>query len=203
MKLNRLEFIAMNNPVRAYIQEKYEIRILRSMTQAVNSGTVLEIGCGNGTGSRLIKKYFSPQRIIAIDLDERMIDIARNRNRDSSVTYRVMDALKLDFDNEQFDAAFDFGIIHHIADWKRCIRELKRVLKPGGELVLEDLSVETFTKGIGHLWRILSDHPYGDMYSVRQFTEYLAAEGFKIESFRESNPLGLVRFFSLAAKRLL
>jgi len=55
MKLNRLEFIAMNNLLRAYIQEKYELQILRTMTSIKNIQTALEIGCGNGNGTKLIK----------------------------------------------------------------------------------------------------------------------------------------------------
>jgi ubiquinone/menaquinone biosynthesis C-methylase UbiE len=55
-----------------------------------------------------------------------------------------MDASKLDFPDNHFDAVFDFGIIHHIPNWKDCIQELKRVLKPNGEVILEELSIDTF-----------------------------------------------------------
>jgi ubiquinone/menaquinone biosynthesis C-methylase UbiE len=55
-----------------------------------------------------------------------------------------MDASKLDFPDGHFDAVFDFGIIHHIPNWKDCIQELKRVLKPNGEVILEELSIDTF-----------------------------------------------------------
>jgi len=72
MKLNTLEFLAMNNPIRAFIQEKYELKILRAMTSVKNAQIALEIGCGNGNGSKLIKKYFSLKNIIGIDLDEKM-----------------------------------------------------------------------------------------------------------------------------------
>lgn len=67
MKLNKLEFIFMNNPVRAIIQERYELGILRRMSSRRDIDTALEIGCGNGTGTRLIKKYFSPKNIVAIE----------------------------------------------------------------------------------------------------------------------------------------
>jgi ubiquinone/menaquinone biosynthesis C-methylase UbiE len=199
MKLNKLEFLAMNNPIRAFIQDKYELKILRAMTSAQNAQMVLEVGCGNGNGSRLIQKYFSPKNIIGIDLDERMIKIASKRNPDPSISYRVMDASKLDFPDGYFDAVFDFGIIHHIPNWKDALREIKRVLKPNGELIIEDLSIASFTKGIGELWRILSDHPYPSMYTPEQFTGFLAEIGFTIENYKESNPLTLVKFFSLNA----
>jgi ubiquinone/menaquinone biosynthesis C-methylase UbiE len=199
MKLNKLEFLAMNNPLRAYIQENYELRIFRNMTSVENIQRALEIGCGNGHGTKLIQKYFCPQKIIGIDLDERMINTAVKRNRNAAISYQVMDASELDFPDDYFDAIFDFGIIHHIPNWKDALKEMHRVLKPGGEVILEDLSIDSFSKDIGRLWRILSDHPYESMYTPGQFTEFLDEIGFAIRNYKESNPLGLIRFFSLNA----
>jgi ubiquinone/menaquinone biosynthesis C-methylase UbiE len=189
----------MNSPIRAFVQDKYELKILRAMTSLKNAQTVLEIGCGNGNGSKLIKKYFSPKNIVGIDLDEKMVKIALKRNLDTGISYRVMDATKLDFKDGYFDAVFDFGIIHHIPNWKDSLKEIKRVLKPEGELILEDLSIASFTKGIGRLWRVLSDHPYRSMYTPEQFTEFLNEIGFTIKHYKESNPLKFVKFFSLNA----
>jgi ubiquinone/menaquinone biosynthesis C-methylase UbiE len=203
MKLNRVEFILINNPVRARIQEYYELKILLNMYRNVSVlksfDTVLEIGCGNGNGTKLIKKYFSPKKIYAIDLDERMISIAKRRNIDPTITFEVMDASKLRFSDNYFDAVFDFGVIHHIPDWRDSIDEIWRVLKKDGLIVLEELSIDSFDKGIGKVWRKLLDHPYESMFSVEEFIEYLKAAGFKILGFRESNPIKLIKFFSLIA----
>lgn len=201
MKLNRLEFLAMNNPVRAIVQERYELKILRSMTTLKNPVSVLEIGCGNGTGSKLIRKYFNPGRITCIDLDPRMIRIAERRNRDADTSFILMDASKLGFDDSSFDVVFDFGIIHHIPDWQSCIKEMYRVLKPGGELILEDMGIEGFTGGTGEIWRIISAHPYKTMYTADRFRNCLIETGFEILNFRRSNPFGMVKFFSLSAKK--
>ena len=199
MILNKIEFMLMNNPLRALIQDKYEFRILRKMSSPKNMEIVLEIGCGNGNGTKLIKKYFAPKKIIAIDLDERMIKIAQQRNTDSSATFQVMNAAQLNFPNNYFDAIFDFGIIHHIPNWKDCIQELKRVLKPNGKIILEDLSIETFSIGIGKLWKKILEHPYDNMYTKSQFSQYLKEIGFEINNYKEFNPLKLIKHFSLTA----
>ena len=199
MKLNKLEFCAMNNPLRAIIQEKYELKILYEMASIKKIHMALEIGCGNGYGTKLIKKYFSPTGIIGIDLDERMIYIARKRNDDSSISFEVMNASKLDFPEKYFDAIFDFGIIHHIPNWKKCLKEVKRVLKPKVAFIVEDLSIESFSMGIGNLWRILSDHPYESMYTLKQFTDFLCKIGFSINSYKEYNPLNMLKLFALSA----
>lgn len=201
MKLNWIEFHLMNNAFRGYIQEHYEIKILRQMSATKNVDMVLEIGCGNGTGTKLIEKYFSPKEIIAIDLDEEMIHIAQKRNSRSNLSYKVMDAAVLSFSDNRFDAIFDFGIIHHIPDWRNCIKELGRVLKPNGELILEELSIESFSNGVGKLWQKLLRHPYETMYTSDKFTSFLINSGFEILNYQEFNPLKLVRHFSLVAKK--
>ena len=201
MKLNMFEFLLMNNPIRGYLQEIQEVKMLRHMTSIRGVEQVLEIGCGNGNGTMLIKKYFEPQKITAVDLDERMIEIARRKRHDPSVEYRVMDASNLDFANNTFDAVFDFGIIHHIPNWKDCISELKRVLKPGGAVILEELSTDTFHTIPGRVWRILLDHPYDEMYSTEEFVEELETQGFIINDYKESYPLRLFKNFSLVATK--
>ena len=131
MKLNKLEFLLMNNPIRTFVQERHEVRVLRDMTSIGHVERALEIGCGNGHGTQLIKKYFGPKRIDAVDLDEKMVEIARRKNDDSSIHYHVMDASRLGFSDSAFDVIFDFGIIHHIPNWRDCISEMNRVLKAG------------------------------------------------------------------------
>jgi ubiquinone/menaquinone biosynthesis C-methylase UbiE len=189
----------MNNPIRALIQEHYEMKILRKMSSSEKFYCVLEIGCGNGNGTRLIKKYFAPEKIFAIDLDERMINIAKKRNANNNIAFSVMDAARLEFPDNKFDAIFDFGIIHHIPNWRICISELHRVLKPGGELLLEELSIDSFTKDIGNLWRKILDHPYNEMFTSEEFVEYLSMTGFGIQHYQQFNPLKLLRHFSLKA----
>jgi ubiquinone/menaquinone biosynthesis C-methylase UbiE len=191
----------MNNPLRGYLQEIHEVRILREMTSIKRIDRALEIGCGNGNGTKLIKKYFNPAKTNAVDLDERMIEIARRKNNDSSVEYEVMDASKLIFADNTFDTVFDFGIIHHIPNWTDCLSEIRRVLKPGGEVILEELSTDTFRTLPGRVWKVLLDHPYNDMYSTREFVGELESQGFVLNGFRESYPLRLFKHFSLVATK--
>ncbi len=129
MLLNKTEFFAMNNPVRAFIQDKIEAYNLRKLSDLEDGKTILEIGCGNGKGTKLIRKYFHPKKVYAIDLDKKMIDIAVKNYKDSSILFEVGDASSLRFKENQFDAIFDFGIIHHIPNWKDCLKELKRVIE--------------------------------------------------------------------------
>ena len=198
--MNKAEFFLMNNPLRAFIQEKYELPILLQMSADNRYSRVLEIGCGNGNGTRLIKKYYNPQKIIATDLDEKMIEVAQKNNNDNLVDFIVMDASNLEFSDKYFDAVFDFGIIHHIPNWRDCIRELNRVLKDDGELILEELSIESFSGFPGALWKSILVHPYDDMFTFNELVEYIEENGFTILSKKISNPLRLLEHISLTAK---
>ncbi len=180
MKLNQTEFLLMNNPVRNFVQEHLEIKRIKKYAHLPPERKVLDIGCGTGNSSRLIKKHFKTKKIYAVDIDKRMISIAKKKNEDPSISFEVENATHLKFKNDSFEAIFDLGVIHHIPQWKKCLRELKRVLKPGGQLIIEDLSLETFSTPIGKIMRKILDHPYHAMYKESEFVEYLKKIDFKI-----------------------
>ncbi len=202
MILNKIEFSFINSRIRAYILDKFEFKEIRRLSTLPSSKVVLEIGCGNGIGARLIKKYFSPLKIYAIDLDQRMIDIAKRNNTDDSIIFELGDATKLRFKDGQFDAVFDFGVIHHIPNWEDCIKEFKRVLKIGGELIVEDFSVETFETVTGRILRKLTKHPYERMYRRMDLIECLKSIGFEIMKEKICYPLHLIKYFAVIAKRI-
>lgn len=199
MKLNKIEFLLMNNPVRNFIQNHIEVKRLRKWSNLPPNKTVLEIGCGTGHGSKLIKKCFQAKRIYATDLDKRMIDIARKNNNDDSISFEVQNATKLKFKNNFFDAVFDLGVIHHIPNWKDCLKELKRILKPNGQLIIEDLSIETFSTSFGKLLKKSLDHPYNSMHKEDEFVGYLRKIGFKIKVHKKYS--ALIRYFIVVAQK--
>jgi ubiquinone/menaquinone biosynthesis C-methylase UbiE len=200
MKLNRFEFLLMNNPLRALIQRRIEFPLLLKMADPGRLDRVLEIGCGAGTATRLIQQHLNPRRLTAIDLDERMIRIARQHDPHGHAAYRVMSISALGFADNAFDAVFDFGSLHHLPDWREALAELKRVLAPGGQLIMEDLSIESFSGFPGLAYRPLMIHPYRQMYTVDEFVHHAKVCGFSIDHLRRTNPLGLVKFFHLAAR---
>lgn len=161
---------------------------------------VLEIGCGQGVGTGLIKKYFKPSAIHAIDLDPKMIQRAKKKIQDKHITFEVGDASNLRFEDASFDAIFDFGIIHHIPNWREALKELNRLLKPEGQLILEDLSIDSFETRIGKILRLFLDHPYKQMFKRKDFYKELEALGFRVER-QYSNPWWFGMVLSKQSKR--
>ncbi len=198
--MNAVEYWLMNNPIRSLVQDRYESRLIRKTSKLPAGEDVLEIGCGQGVGRKLIFKYFKPGTYAGIDLDPKMIERAKRKNRDASKEFAVGDATSLPFPNESFGAVFDYGIIHHIPNWKDALKEVNRVLKPGKEFIFEDLSKETWKRGTGRLFKHVLHHPYDEMFTVQEFKQALQEIGFHIEAFEQKNTMGIAFFYGVARK---
>lgn len=94
---------------------------------------VLEIGCGMGYHSELIAR--AGAELISIDISETSISATQKRFecRGLSGMVKQMDAVNLEFPDEYFDFVWSWGVIHHSAQTATIIKEISRVLKPGGE----------------------------------------------------------------------
>lgn len=181
MLMNKTEFWLMNNPVRR-LSLRFEVNKLQKMSSRQKFDSVLEIGCGEGQGTKNIIRAFKPNNIYAIDLDPKMIARATRRVSNKQVKFAVGDAANLSFAKDNsFDAVFDLAIIHHIPDWQTCLKEVYRVLKPGGLFLIQDGSIESFSKTLfGKGLHKILDHPYKHMYTKGQFEDEIAKIGFKI-----------------------
>jgi len=111
-----------------------------------NTRNVLEIGCGTGRYA----KFFKKDAYIGVDITPKFINYAK---RKSNYDFRIMDIRKLSFKNGSFDKVFSIGVLHHLneRDLLKTLQEVKRVLKPGGKLlVMEDIPIPK-SNLVGHL----------------------------------------------------
>ena len=97
---------------------------------------VLEIGCGLGTDGAQFAKAGADYT--GIDLTEASIELARKRFELAGLKgeFRVADAEQLDFADETFDLVYSHGVLHHTPDIEAAVREIYRVLKPGGRAMV-------------------------------------------------------------------
>lgn len=182
MLMTKLEVLEMNSLYRKWMIERITSRYYREFFNDFKEKNILEIGCGHGFGAKTIKKYFSPKKIVATDLDPRMIVSARKQIHDPTIAFEVADATKLPFKDDSFSAVFDYGAIHHIPgpSWKDSLRELHRVLVRKGKAFIYDNSIESFHTLWGRINRIISTHPYDSMYKKSEFVDELKLVGFTI-----------------------
>jgi ubiquinone/menaquinone biosynthesis C-methylase UbiE len=195
------EYLLENNALRSHVRDIMEVKPLREATSIGRIPNALHIACGNGNPTKLIRKRFAIDRVSAFDRDPSVIDAARRKYPNEPISFSVQDVRSMDFPDDTFDAVFDLADLHNFADWKTAVRKIYRVLKPGGFLILEELSQETFTHAAGRLFKALTDHPYDSMLTVQGFREYIGGSGFEILNFRELCPLGLLKYFLLIGRK--
>jgi phosphatidylethanolamine/phosphatidyl-N-methylethanolamine N-methyltransferase len=97
---------------------------------------VLEVGIGTGLNLPLFPRR---ARITGIDLSEEMLRKAKERVQElglSNVTLRAMDATVMDFPENAFDSAVATYTISAVPDPVGVLREMRRVVKPGGNIVV-------------------------------------------------------------------
>jgi ubiquinone/menaquinone biosynthesis C-methylase UbiE len=179
MRLNRIEFALMNNPVRAAVQRRVEAKRFLEMGGAMSGGTALEIGCGRGVGVEIILDLFGAERVDAFDLDSRMIDRARRRlrGRGGRVKLWTGNVTSISAEDASYDAVFDFGIIHHVPEWRKAVAEVGRVLRPGGRFYAEEPFGAFITRR--SVQRLLK-HPEHDRFDHDEFCATLAASGLDL-----------------------
>lgn len=98
---------------------------------------LLEIGCGMGFDSlEFLKRGV---RVTATDLTPNAVELARRHFELEGLQAEAVhtaDALNLPFDDDVFDAVWANGVVHATGDPARAIREVRRVLRPGGRAIL-------------------------------------------------------------------
>jgi len=140
MRLGTIEFRAMNNPVRRYIQEHIEFETFRRFLsrRGINlKGTVImDAGCGSGFSTELIVKRFGPARVIAFDLMPEQVSLAKKRV--AGIDFFVGDVTEMPERDYGCDAVFVFCILHHIPAWQKALLGISGALKSGGYLLIEE-----------------------------------------------------------------
>lgn len=98
--------------------------------------TVLEIGCGMGTD--LSSFFRGGAKVFAVDLTVGHLELARRRLQIEGSPVRLVrgDAEQLPLANDSIDAVYSFGVLHHTPGTAEAIREIHRVLRPGGRAIV-------------------------------------------------------------------
>ena len=97
---------------------------------------VLEIGCGLGTDGAQFAEAGADYT--GVDLTEAAVDLARKRFETFGLpgNFQTADAEQLQFDDESFDLVYSHGVLHHTPDTAKAVREIHRVLRPGGRAMV-------------------------------------------------------------------
>ena len=118
--------------------------------------TVLEIGFGAGQAIRLAAEKADDGRVMGIDLSETMVHVATRRNVEAVKAGRVVlsqgNVAALPFEDQYFDKIMTIHSLYFWSEPDRALRELYRVLKPGGRLVITLSTGKINAQGEVEVW---------------------------------------------------
>jgi ubiquinone/menaquinone biosynthesis C-methylase UbiE len=122
------------------VTSRWRDPVQRESIEALQLGAedrLLDVGCGTGAASRSAASVAAS--VVGIDLSPEMIRQARElASGQANVHFEIADSEHLPFDEGAFTAVVCSNSFHHYPDPGRAVREMTRVLAPGGRLVLGD-----------------------------------------------------------------
>lgn len=116
------------------VDPEYEEQIIPLILgETQGSRSVLDIGCGEGQISRRLAAVDASRRVVGVDPTPRQIEVARERG--GNVEYSVASVGSLPFGDGEFDTVVTCLVFEHVDDLEGAVREVARVLAPGGRFV--------------------------------------------------------------------
>lgn len=146
---------------------------------------ILDLGCGNGNIINLLKKEREAS-YYGLDISENMIEEAKKRC-DEDVEFTVGDSENLPYQDGQFDIIICNASFHHYTNPESAIKEIKRVLKTGGTLILGDPTVPELLRGLFNKMLPYTDSGDFKIYGKKDIVPIFKAQGFEIENWKKLN----------------
>ena len=165
-------------------QRIYDFMVERIPAQ-IKGMEVLEIATGPG----LLAKHVAPaaKHMIATDYSNGMIAEARKGDCPANLTFEVADAMSLPYPDDAFDAVIIANALHIVPDPGKVLREIDRVLKPGGLLIAPNF-VEHKGTLVSRIWSgilRLAGVRFEHQWSAAEYLVFLQNHGWRVTFSRE------------------
>ena len=131
----------------------------------VSGRRILDAGCGSGPLAAAL--HAKGARVTGFDVSTAMVALARQRLGDDADLHVADLAVPLPFADAEFDDVVCSLVLHYLEDWDRPLAELRRVLKPGGRLILS----------VNHPSAYAIVYPEADYFAVTQYSEDYTFDG--------------------------
>jgi len=178
---------------------EWYLKTFRKALWARAEGRILEAGAGTGLN---IAFYPAKARVTATDLSGVMLRRARERAHEQNVnvTFEEADLCSLFFADGTFDTAVATFVFCSLPDPVACLREMGRVTKPGGRILLLD-HVRVERPLIGPLMDRLNVATvrFAGEYINHRMDEFVRSAGFEIVESRRLGFMGIIQFIAARA----
>lgn len=165
-----------------YVMPMYE-GILKRLKEKT-SGKILDIGCG--TGNVLVQLANGKRELYGIDLSEKMAETATKRLGEKAVV-TVADAQFIPYPERTFDILICNASFHHYPHPGEVLREMHRVLKPGGMLLLgEGYALQPFRMLLNFYFRFSKSGDFHS-YGIHELKNMLSRNNFQIHFTKQKD----------------
>ena len=128
-------------------------------SQIPRQARVVEVGCGDGYGADILSRHID--RMVGLDVDERVVEHATKRYASENCSFRAYDGVRIPYPDGSFDAALSFQVIEHVEDDSHYVAEIRRVLASSGVLYLTTPN---------RLLRVAAGKKPWNQYHLREYT---------------------------------
>lgn len=171
-------------------EETYQKKLVITQEYFRPDSAVLEFGCG--TGSKAIIHAPHVKNIVAIDISDKMLEIAEQKARDAGIENIVFQQGTLEtanLEDESYDAVLGLNILHLLEDLDATLARVHSLLKPGGVFVsstglIDEINV--LLRLVIPPMQMLGLAPYVNRFGKQVLVDKLIDAGFSIE--REWQP---------------
>ena len=139
---------------------------------------MLDVGCGTGALLHPLSQRYPGARLTGVDPVPEMLEVARRR-LPHEVDLRVGWAESLPFEHEQFDVVVSCNAFHYFRDPVAALREMRRILAPGGRLVITDWCDDYLACRVCDLYLRLFNRAHVKVYSQPDCLHLLLEAGFR------------------------
>jgi ubiquinone/menaquinone biosynthesis C-methylase UbiE len=135
----------------------------------------------NGEFERLILADNSSQHIGGVDISEKMIELARQKLQSySHVDFQLASASALPFDDASLDTVIAANSFHYFDDPDVALNEMKRVLKPNGNLIILDWCKNFWVCRVCDWILQRIDPAHQQCYTQAKFHQFFSSNGFRV-----------------------
>ena len=152
---------------------------------------VLEVGCGVGAQTEILLRRFPKIQVTGIDLNDKQLAAARNYigslpGSTGRYDFQRMSADNLNFEAQTFDAAYLCWILEHVPNPAQVLSEVRRVLRPGAEIVVTEVMnssffLDPYSPHVWKYWMAFNDYQHnhaGDPFIGAKLGNLLTQVGY-------------------------
>ena len=173
---------------------------------AKDKKSVFDIGCGSGQFCALIAKYTNVEKIMGIEINERLVNNANEVNEEfrdkKQIKFSVFDGIVIPDEIKDYDLVYMIDVFHHIppAQQLAFMQQLQQKMKPGAVLIFKDIDGGSALVLCNKMHDMVFAGEIGKEISFKKAKDMLSSAGFKITNSFKKTVFVYAHYFVICQK---